>query len=156
MITGVRTLPPGTLEIFAVEYDAQGNEYYVGDWITYDALLLTPLPEVKGPSYMTPPEPKTTVPADTSTPGGRSIDVKVVDGVKIRTAEQKSLQLIPSVASGWVASEAAKIKDGVNATDQAADSVYSSVLELSGFDASALPSDAVITGIKVTVTRSKF
>ena len=159
MISSVRTLPPGSITIFAVEVDAFGNETYVGGPVTYGGVAAEdsagdPIPA----SYATPPIPQTTVPVDSAPPGGRSIDITVREGITIKDAQSKSVQIIPATIEGtsWQTPENAQASDDNYATIDAPAGSYCNTLELSGFDVSEIPVDAVITGIRVTVERSKI
>ena len=149
-------LPPGTNTLFDVGIDAQGNEYYFGNQILFNALTLEAYPTPVDPVYATPPVARTTVSVDTSTPGGRSINITVKEGVRLRDSAPQGIAISPSVIDGWRGGESVRILDGVNADTDAPASVYCDSLELSQFDTRQIPVDAIITGIRVTVVRSKI
>lgn len=149
MIISVTTLPPASTLIFDVEVDEFGNETFTGDYMIVGG-------EQVPPTYSTPPVPRTTVPYNPAPPGGRDLYEIVREGLNLREIDSQAAQIYPSEISQWQASEAARVLDGVHATTQAPSSGYSDALRLSTFDVSEVPDDAIITGIKVTVTRSKI
>jgi hypothetical protein len=155
MITRVSTLPPGSTLIFAVEVDEFGNETYVGAPMVVGGSTAAGATTVPA-TYNTPPTPRTTVAADPTPPGGRSLDISLQEGLRFSEATPRSVVVSPNVITGWVASEAVRDSDDVNAYTEAPAGTYCDVLELSSFDMSSIPEDATITGIKVTVERSKI
>jgi hypothetical protein len=156
MISKVTTLPPGSITIFAVEVDNYGNEVYVGGPIIVggngEDLSEDPQPA----TYNTPPTPKTTEPQVDPSPGGRNIDMAIVDSLRFTDGQPTSIEVRPDVITGWQNGEAVWETDGAHATIDAPGSGYCDALELSGFDMSQLPEGTEITGIKVTVLRSKI
>lgn len=111
------------------------------------------------PSYATPPVPKVVTPATAGAPGARVFDLTVREGMRVDAGDLKRYstgKVRPSLIAGWQNPDNARQSDNRYATTNGQPAgTYSAPLVLSGFDFN-LPEGAIITGIKVTVERSKI
>ena len=150
------TYPGGTILSWATQQDGLGNTIYVGLPVIIGPHGET-LPEPLPPVYAKAPAPKTTTPS-LGVPGSRIYNEHAREGIRLRDNGVRKLStgaLVPSNITGWDNAASAKKSDNVRATTQVDDASYTPELIATGFDFSSIPENAVITGIKVSVERSK-
>ncbi len=88
----------------------------------------------------------------------RRLEVSVRDGVGVRAGDSKVFStgpIRPAAVDGWANPMAARGADGVYASHALASGVYTAELVCSGFSFD-VPSNAVIKGVEVKVTRRKL
>jgi hypothetical protein len=165
IISRSTVLPPGTIMVFETTLDQWGNEVYTGEYILIGPsidpatggreILPAPIP----PTYASPPVAKETAPLPGTLPGERVIPIHIVEGLQVRGGDYKLMstgELIPRKVTGWDMPDFAADSDDQYASTNVQAGNYCAPLVLQDMDFSAIPENAIITGLRVTVERSKI